>query len=229
VVLRIEHEQRPDGKLAVRVSYRKNRRVETITAERVVVAVPFVQLHQIDIEPPLAPARWDAINTLGRGQYTVVHLLVDKQIESLIPASPSPLPILTDGPLGVIYGVQEKSPAAQPLEVFALLVYGAHAQSFHMIPRETKIQEITAELERRWPGFAAQIRKAFVYTYHPAAIPVWPPGRSPLDDKAELLQKPEQGLYLAGDYAGGGAHSSAAVESGMRVAAQIAAELTRRP
>jgi monoamine oxidase len=227
VVVGIEREQRADGKLAVRVSYRKNRRVETIAAERVVVAVPFMQLHQIDIVPPLAPGRWDAINTLGRGQYAVVHLLVDKQIEALLPASPSPFPILTDGALGVIYGVQEESPATQPLEVFSLLVYGARAQSFHMVPREQKIQEITAELERRWPGFAAQVRKTFVYTYHPAALPVWPPGRSPLDDKDELLQKPDAGLYLAGDYAGGGAHSSAAVESALRVAAQIAAELTR--
>jgi hypothetical protein len=96
-----------------------------------------------------------------------------------------------------------------------------------MVPREKKLEEIKAELERRWPGFARQVRKSFVYTYHPSALPVWPPGRSPLDDKAGLLQKPERGLYLAGDYAGGGAHSSAAVESGIRVAEQIAAELKR--
>src|SRR5262249_36190610 len=121
--VRVERFQRLDGAAAIRVSYRKNRHIETIETERVVVAVPFMQLHQIEFEPPLAKPRWDAINTLGRGQYTVVHLLVDKKLD------PSPFPILTDGPLGVIYGPVDDG-------VFSLLVYGNHAQSFHMVPRE---------------------------------------------------------------------------------------------
>jgi monoamine oxidase len=225
-VLRVERGQKADGSPAVWVSYRKDRRVQTVEAERVVITVPFSQLHQIEIEPTLAQARWDAISTLGRGQYTVVHLLVDKKIESLWPGDASPFPILTDGPLGVIYGVQEDSPASQPLEVFSLLVYGTHAQSFHMVPRERKLAEIVSGLDHLWPGFAAHVQRGFAYTYHPAALPVWPPGRSPLDGPAETLRQPERGLYLAGDYTAG-AHSSAAVQSGIRVAAQITAELTR--
>jgi monoamine oxidase len=211
--VRVEWFLRPDRGAALRVSYRKNRHVETLVAERVVVAVPFMQLHQIDFQPPLDQARWDAINTLGRGQYTVVHLMVDKKIDE------KPFPILTDGPLGVIYGPVDDG-------VFSLLIYGNHAQSFHMVPRETKLAEIKTELDRMWPGFATHVLQSFVYTYHPAALPVWPPGRSPLDEKAELLRTAERGIYFAGDFTEG-AHSSAAAQSGIRVAKQIAAELTK--
>jgi monoamine oxidase len=194
-----------------------------LEAERVVVAVPFAMLHQIAFEPPLSEARWQAIGTLGRGQYTVVHLLIDKQAESLW-SGKDPFPILTDGPLGVIYGEPEDSPSSQPLQVFSLLVYGTHAQAFHMVPRETKVREILQGLDALWPHFSDYVRASYVYTYHPAALPVWPPGRSPLDEPARLLREPELGLYLAGDYTLG-AHSSAAVESGLRIADQIANEL----
>src|SRR5262249_44073541 len=201
------------GTTRFRVSYRKNRHIETLETERVVVAVPFMQLHQIDFEPALSKERWDAVNTLGRGQYTVGHLLVNQKIDE------KPFPIRTDGPLGVIYGPVDDG-------VFSLLIYGNHAQSFHMVPREAKLREITTELDRMWPGFAAHVQKGFVYTYHPAALPLWPPGRSPLDEKAQLLRSPEGGVYFAGDYTDG-AHSSAAAQSGIRVARQIAAELIK--
>ena len=223
VVTRIERGTGRDGRITVRVFYRKDHRVEMLEAERVVVAVPFMMLHQIQFEPALSETRWQSIGTLGRGQYTVTHLLLDKKVESLWSAN-DPFPILTDGPLGVIYGAQEASPSSQPLEVFSLLTYGTPAQAFHLVPREIKVREILQRLDAIWPHFSEYVRGSYVYPYHPTALPAWPPGRSPLDEQAGLLREPELGLYLAGDYTRG-AHSGAAVESGIRVADRIASEL----
>lgn len=213
------------GRVQVKVDYMKDHRVETIEAERVVLAVPFVRLHQINIEPPLSEGRWRAIQGLALGQYTVVHLLMSKEADALWQVKgQSPLPVLSEGPLGVIYGVQRQTPASQPLEVFSLLIYGMRARMFHMVPRETKIHEIEEELDRLWPGVSKQVRAAHVYSYHPTALPVWPPGRSPIDEGAELLRQPELGTYLAGDYTLG-SHSDAAARSGIDAAMKIAAEL----
>ena len=225
-VSRIVREEK-DGKIRVRVSYLKEHRVETVEAERVVLAVPFVRIHQIQIEPPLSEQHWNALRTLGFGQYTVVHLLIDKRARSLwMVGDASPLPILTDGILGVIYGVKEESPQSQPLEVFSLLVYGSPARGFHMNPYGERVAEVVAELDKLWPGFAPHVRGSEVYTYHPTAIAVWPPSRSPLDEGSELMRKPSLGLYFAGDWTHGG-HSHDAARSGIEAAEKIARELSQ--
>ncbi|HET6150414.1 MAG TPA: FAD-dependent oxidoreductase [Polyangia bacterium] len=232
-VTAIERWRTPDGRTRARVSYLRNQRLETVEAERVILAVPFVRIHQIRIDPPLSKEKWRAISSLHRGQYTVVHLLVDKgaretwQVRGQPPApapQPSPFPVLTDGPLGVVYGVVHESPAAQPLEVFSLLIHGAAADAFHMVPRDTKVREILGALDKLWPGLAAHVHSSQVFSYHPAALPVWPPGRSPLDAQARALREPELGLTLAGDYTVS-AHSNGAAESGQAAAARIISEL----
>jgi monoamine oxidase len=209
----------------VRVSYLRNQRLETVEADRVILAVPFVRLHQIRIVPPLSDQKWRAIASLNRGQYTVVHLLVDQDARKLWTVrGQSPFPVLTDGPLGVVYGVTHDSPASQPLEVFSLLIHGAAAEAFHMVPRETKLREVLAALDELWPGLSSHVRSSQVFTYHPAAIPVWPPGRSPLDARGRSLQEPELGLALAGDYTVS-AHSNGAAQSGQTAAARIIQDL----
>jgi monoamine oxidase len=224
-VTAIERWRAPDGRIRARVSYLRDRRIETVEADRVILAVPFFRVHQIRIDPPLSDDKWQAILTLGRGQYTVVHLLVDKEARALwLVHGESPFPVLTDGQLGVVYGVTHPSPPSEPLEVFSLLVHGAAAGAFHMIPREIKVREILAALDRLWPGLSAHVRSSQVFGYHPAALPVWPPGRSPLDAAARSLREPELGLTLVGDYTES-AHSNGAAESGRAAAARINEEL----
>lgn len=209
----------------VDVSYIRNNVMSTISAERVVVAVPFYRLHQISFEPPISADRWMGIQTLGLGQYTVVHFLISKDARKLWTIDgESALPVLTDGPLGVIYGVQKESPAEQPLDVFALLIYGMRARMFHMVPREAKVKELLGELDKLWPGFSGFVKDSYVYTYHPASLAVFPPGRSPIDPAAQLIRTPELGTYLAGDWTLGG-HSDHAAKSGLAAARGIAAEL----
>ena len=77
-VTAIERWTAPDGQTRARVSYLRDQRLETVEAERVILAVPFVRLHQIRIDPPLSDDKWKAISSLDRGHYTVVHLLMDK-------------------------------------------------------------------------------------------------------------------------------------------------------
>jgi hypothetical protein len=135
-----------------------------------------------------------------------------------------PFPVLTQGPLGVIYGVAEPSPPEQPLEVFSLLVHGQAAREFHLAPQEAKRAEVIQGLERLWPGFSQYVRDANIYPYHPAAIPFWPPGRSPFDERAQGLFRSFDGLRLAGDYLIS-SHSEGAVVAAQKQAAAIAAEL----
>jgi monoamine oxidase len=227
LVTGITRKNEPDGKIKVTVTYVKDNVVQTLEAERVVLAVPFFRVHQIVIEPPLAEERWRGIQSLGLGQYTVVHFLISKEARSLWTlAGETVLPVLTDGPLGVVYGVQHESSPSQPLDVFALLIYGMRARMWHMVPRDLKIDEALGELDRLWPGFKKHVRATHVYTYHPASLAVFPPGRSPVDELAEAVRRPDQGVYLAGDWTMG-SHSDHAAKSGIEAARAIAKELVR--
>jgi monoamine oxidase len=225
-VVRVERRADDRGRPRVRVYYRRGHALYSVDAERAVLAVPFFRLHQILIDPPLPPERWQAIRSLGRGQYVVVHLLIDRRASALwTVGGRSSLPVLSDGRLGVIYGVvggtQEPGP---PLLVFSLLIHGGWAQAFHMQPHEAKVREVVADLERLWPGFAGHVRSSHVYTYHPGAIAVFGPGRSPLDAAAQRLREPDRGVYLVGDWTIG-THSDGAARSALDAAARIAAEI----
>ena len=213
------------GEARVSVTYLKDRQLETIEAERVVVTVPFTRLHQIDFRPSLSAERWAAIGSLGFGRYTVVHFVVDREATPLwTMRGVAVTPVLTDGPLGVIYGVQQKGPPGGSLQVFGLLVYKAEAAGFHMMPVDRKERALLDELEKLWPGFSRHVHSTHVYPYHPAALAIWPVGRSPLDAKSQLIRTPELGTYLAGDWTLG-SHSDHAAKSGLEAARGVAAEL----
>lgn len=226
-VLSIDRRQEPSGEWQVTVRYLRDGQVKALRARRVVVAVPWLMLHLIELNPPLPPSAQLAMASLGRGQYAVVHLLIDKAAHQLWGGVEArPFPVLTDGPLGTIYGVRTPSPASQPSEVFSLLIHGNNARAFHLVPREQKRAELVAELEKLWPGFAKHVRSAAIYSYHPAAIPFWPPGRSPFDAQAQGLFESFDGLFLAGDYLVS-SHSEGAVISAQRQARAIADDLQR--
>ena len=68
------------------------------------------------------------------------------------------------------------------------------------------------EAQERHGHISARVLDAHVYTYHPAAIPTWPPGRSPLDESSQLLRRGSGGIHFAGDYTEN-AHSDGAARS----------------
>lgn len=202
------------------VTYQTGRDIHHLQADAVVVAIPFTRLHAIQFDPPLDAARWKAIKSLGYGQYTVVHFIVSRAIESLWGA-PSPFPVLSSGQLGVIYGPHGQGNARDE-EVFSLLIYGNEAEAWHMKPREAKVADALAELDHYWPGFSRHVKSTFVYGYHPAAIACWPAGHSPLDAGSRLLRQPmDGGLFLAGDWLYS-SHAEGAARSGLDTAKAVA-------
>lgn len=225
LVVAVKHQPRPDGSVDCEVTYQVGREYHKIHGDAVVVAIPWVRLHGIQFDPPFEPARWKAVDSLGRGQYTVVHFIVDKAVEGLWKATGSPFPILSSGPLGVIYGPHGQGNDKGDI-VFSLLIYGPEAQAYHMKPRDVKRVETLAELDKLWPGFSSYVKETYVYGYHPAAVAYWPPGRSPLDELSNLMRTPSSGLFLAGDWLYS-SHSEGAAIAGLETAKKVAAFLHR--
>ncbi|MCA9506390.1 MAG: FAD-dependent oxidoreductase [Spirochaetaceae bacterium] len=208
---------------AARVHYEQNGRVASIRARRVVLAIPFYRVSQLQLEPALTPEHEAALGSLGFGQYATVHLVL----------GPDPTPatqggldlsdvLLTPGPLGVIYSASE--PAGDGRRIVSLLVHGAQARAFHAASRTARIDALLDALAHRDPALRERVVETHVYTYHPAAIATWRPGRSPLDAGSELLRRAYGPIHFAGDYTEGG-HSDGAAKSGLRVAAAIARAL----
>jgi monoamine oxidase len=198
------------ARAGLRVLYVKERRLRVLDAERVVVAVPFHAVPALDLDLPLSAAHWQAIRTLRAGHYAPVHLVVDRP-------SAGVQGFLTNGPLGYVYGVVAEN---EDRAVFSLLPWGRHARAFHAA-RGARLRAVVAGLERIRPGLGRRVRAAHVYTHAPAAVPLWAPGRSPVDGGSALLRQPVNGLHFAGDYLYG-AHADAAVRSGIAVARRIA-------
>lgn len=218
-VVAIKREKPTKGAPSYTVTYHQGRAIRTVRASAVVVAIPWVRLHGIQFSPPLDEARWNAISSLGRGQYTVVHFIMSNGVEALWKKARA-FPVLSGGGLGVIYGPHGQS-AANGDEIFSLLVYGLEAQAYHMKPRDIKRAETLAELDKLWPGFSRFVKQTFVYGYHPAAVAYWPPGRSPLDAGSVLLRTPIDGLFLAGDWLYN-SHSEGAAISGLETSKAVA-------
>ena len=226
----LPEKERP-GKGEIVVEYMRAGRVSSVRADRVVLAVPWVRLHELDVRPPLSAAKTKSLEGLSRGHYVVVHMLVGKAEGERLwrdSAGRAPFPVLSSGPLGVIYGARGESAPDAKTDVFGLLVYGGPARRLHM-KSTSEVQDLAVfELERVWPGFGKLVQATYVYSYHPAAVPVWPVGRSPIDDSAKALFQPEHGLYLAGDYLIG-AHSDGAVRSALCAADRLTKDLRGQP
>lgn len=211
-----------DGGGALEVLYQQGLASRSLRARRVVVAIPFLYLHFLEYDPPLSGDRWGAINSLGRGQYTVVHFLIDGT--SPVLTGETHFPYLTYGPAGVIYGPGEPVDEGGD-RVFSLLVYGAFAQAYHLTPKTLMTSGVAAVLDAQWPGFSDHVVDTHVYTYHPAAVAFHPVGRSPFDDWAKGLRAPtDEGIRFVGPYQYG-SHSHDAARSALETAAAIAAEL----
>lgn len=227
----LPEKERP-GKGEIRIEYMRDGVVSVLRAERVVVAVPWVRLHEIDIRPPLSAAKWKSIDELQRGQYVVVHLLVDKNEGAKLwrdkTTGRAPFPVLSNGQLGVIYGARGEGDPAVTTDVFGLLVYGKWARKLHMMSTAEVQTTVVGELERVWPGFGGVVKGIYVYSYHPAGVPVWGPGRSPIDEKSRFMFQPEHGLYLAGDFLIN-AHSEGAVRSALCAADRVGKDLAGQP
>jgi protoporphyrinogen oxidase len=226
-VTRIVRVAKPDGSTECSVYYMKNKVMETITCKKVVVAIPYQLLHAIQFEPTLTDEQWKAVETLTPGLYTVVHFIIDTEANKMLLINgKNPFPILTRGPLGVIYGFLETPPPSKKEEIFSLLIFGDTTRSY-LEPQDKLRTRYLAELDKIWPGVSKYVRAAYFYGYHPVATPCFPPGRSPLDALSISLRKENVGMYLAGDYIYS-SHAEGTVLSGREAAKKIARDLKKK-
>ena len=198
--------------------------VRHLRARHVVTTMPLFRLHEVQIVPPLPPIIQQAIGTQSWGAYFTAHIVVDRKASRFWTRDGEPvLPILTGGPLGVIYGGHDL--VADPGHaILNLLVTGDDAERFNARTGslDDVRREIALALEKLWPGIGKETRYMNFVRYHPRAIPAWPVGRSRYDAMSRAVREPQGRLYLAGDFTES-SHSDGAAWSAIRVVRQICA------
>lgn len=194
-------------------------------AKLAVLAIPLFRVNELQFEPRLDEKVYQAINTQTWGSYFTAHVMLDKAAEKYWTVDgTSVLPILSGGPLGVIYPDMES--AGPNLVMVNLLVTGDWAEMFNA--RTMTLDDVQKQLEdgfeQQYPGSKAMIRTWSFYRYHPRAIASWPVGRSRYDELSNLLRKAHGHLYFAGDFTES-THSDGAGIAALRVTKQIRAVL----
>ncbi|MEK7287839.1 MAG: FAD-dependent oxidoreductase [Elusimicrobiota bacterium] len=193
--------------------------IEIIRASHVVSTIPLFRIFQVQFEPPLSAEKQKAVDSMSYGSYFKVHALVPKNTERYwTSAGHSSLPILTDNDLGVVY--QGDTGQGSDTFIVSLLIFGNTAEGYNLMPADEVRQNVKAGFERLWPGFSKEIQEIHFYPFHPRAIPAWPPGRSSFDELSDEIRRPENRVYLAGDYTET-SHSDGAFLSADRVVRQI--------
>jgi monoamine oxidase len=189
-------------------------------AKYVITTVPLFRLNDIQFNPPLSSDRKQAIQTQLGGAYFTAHVLVDNKASHYWTAKgESLLPILSDGPLGVIY---EGKSEANKDAILNLLVTGTYAERFNarINGLEDDQKTLLEAFEKQWPGFSQSVKQMTFYRYHPRAIASWPVGRSRFDSLSDSLRLPQGRIYFAGDFTED-THSNGASHSAIRVVKDI--------
>ena len=211
----------PEG-IELRAVEASNFRNHTFKGKYAVLAIPLYRLNELQFEPRLDEKVYQAIQTQTWGSYFTAHVMLDKAAEKYWTVKgKSVLPILSGGPLGVIYPDMES--AGPDMVMLNLLVTGDHAEVFNsrLMSLDDVQTQLEAAFEKTYPGSKAMIRKWSFYRYHPRAIASWPVGRSRFDELSNGLRKAHGRLYFGGDFTES-SHSDGAVISANRVSSQIA-------
>jgi monoamine oxidase len=183
----------------------------------VVTAIPLYRLYDIQFDPPLSDEIRKAVATQAWGAYFTAHVFLDAPVAEIARGTlaGATLPVLSDGPLGVIY------PTGSP-QILNLLVHGDYAEGFNTrtVEPDAIRAALLAAFDELSPGFSPHVGRMTFYRFHPRAIASWPVGRSRFDELAEVLRKPYGRVYFAGDFTEG-THSDGAAWSAIRVTEQI--------
>ncbi len=216
----VTHIRSNDNGVEVTASDQANFNQQVFQARYVISAIPLFRLNDIQFTPALSAERRQAIQTQSAGAYFTAHVIMDAKAEKFWKYDDeSILPILSDGPLGVIY---EGNGGEGEDALLNLLVTGADAERFNARashPDEIK-GELLAALERLWPGCGPLVKQMTFYRYHPRAIASWPVGRSRFDPLSDALRQPQGRVYFAGDFTED-THSNGASISALRAVKDI--------
>ncbi len=217
----VTHIKSTDTGVEVTTSDMGNFQQQIYRAKYVITTVPLFRLNDIQFNPPLSQDRKEAIQTQSGGAYFTAHVLVDNKASHFWKTKDiSFLPIISDGPLGVIYeGKTESNNDA----VLNLLINGSYAERFNsrVSGGPEDVQEALIEaFEKQWTGFRPSVKQMTFYRYHPHAIASWPVGRSRFDSLSDSLRQPQGRIYFAGDFTED-THSNGASLSAIRVVKDI--------
>ena len=210
----------PEG-VEIRAVDTSSYRNYTYKGKYAVSAIPLFRINELQFEPRLNQKVYDAISSQLWGSYFTAHVMLDKTAEKFWTVKgKNVLPILTGGPLGVIYPDMES--AGKDLVMLNLLVTGDYAEMFNsrLMSLDDVQKQLEEAFEKTYPGSKAMIRKWSFYRYHPRAIASWPVGRSRFDELSNFLRKAHGHIYFAGDFTES-SHSDGAVISANRVSKQI--------
>ncbi|MGZ4960200.1 MAG: flavin monoamine oxidase family protein [Methylomonas sp.] len=188
---------------------------QVFRAQYVITAIPLFRLNDIQFTPSLSAEKLQAIQTQSAGAYFTAHVVVDAKASRFwTQEGESILPILSDGPLGVIY---EGNPGSGQDAILNLLVSGAYAERFNArVGSPDEIRESLLEaFDKQWPGFRSLVKQMTFYRYHPRAIAAWPVGRSRFDQLSDVLRQPQGRVYFAGDFTED-THSNGAATAALR-------------
>jgi monoamine oxidase len=204
----------------VRATHGDTFRHDSYQAKCVVLALPLYRLFEIQFEPQLSQQAVSAISSQMWGAYLTAHVLLDKAAEKHWTVDNTRvLPILTGGPLGVMYPGECQDPK---FTLVNLLITGDYAEIYNgrTMPLDQVQTNLNNEFEKKFPGISPHIKRWTFYRYHPRAIAAWPPGRSRFDELSECLRKAHGHLYFGGDFTES-SHSDGAVKAALRVSSQI--------
>jgi len=185
----------------------------------VISTIPLFRLFEVQFVPALSDKKQEAIQSMAWGSYFKAHIFVPaKAARFWTKGDSSILPILSDSELGVIYDGNPQQ--EQPAKILSLLVHGDSAEAFNLMPLDAVRKRIVTGLDKLWPGIKDEIQDIEFYRYHPRAIASWPVGRSRFDDFSNEIRRPENNVYLAGDFTES-SHSDGAFISAHRVVQAI--------
>lgn len=190
-----------------------------VKANYVVSTIPLYRLFEIQFEPALSKEKREAIQSMSYGAYFKAHIFVDnKSSKFWTQNGNSFLPFLTDTDLGVIY---DGNPDQKTnTKILSLLIFGSMAEAYNMMSYDDVRTKIKNDFNKFWPGFSQEIKSIEFFRIHPRAVASWPVGRSRFDEQSNLIRKPENRWYFAGDFTES-SHSDGAFRSAERVISQI--------
>ena len=198
-----------------------------IKGRYVISTIPLYRLFEVQFVPPLSKKKQDAIQTQTWGSYFKSHIFLPAKAARFWTTTngETMLPILSDSELGVIYdGNQGQS---EPTKVLSLLTFGATAESFNMMTQDKVTARILDGLNKMWPGITQEVSRIEFYRFHPRAVAAWPVGRSRFDELSAEIRRPENNVYLAGDFTEA-SHSNGATGSAIRVVKEILANRAKK-
>jgi monoamine oxidase len=190
-----------------------------IQASEVVSTIPLYRLFEVQFEPALSQKKRDAIVSQQWGSYFKAHIFVPSTAKKFwTKDGVDALPLLSDSDLGVVYDGNPDQDTKT--KIVSLLITGDTAEMYNMMPLDQVRAKLYASFDKLWPGFSKEIQGVEFYRFHPRAIASWPVGRSRFDEMSNEIRKPDNHVFLSGDFTEG-THSSGAFVAASRVSKSI--------